>query len=387
MQKYEIMGIIGEGAYGVVLKCRSNESQEVVAIKKFKESEEDEAVRKTTAREVKVLKMLRHPNVVELREAFRKKGVVYLVFEFVQSNLLEVLERCPGGLDPELIRAFLYQLLKGLAHMHAHHLLHRDIKPENLLVSDQRQLKICDFGFARQAPRADEELTDYVATRWYRPPELLVGTPYGKEVDLWAAGCIMAELVDGNPLFPGENELDQLYLIQKTLGKLTPTHDEAFRKNPRFLGMRFPEIHNLDTLEKKYLGKLSPKALNFLKQLLRMAPADRLSAAEALRHPYFDGLREDDLLRKPSSNSHLRHESKNSSVTPAGREREDEHRRRASNMPYQNPSEPSNGGEFNRSTKANITRKGREEIVRMVNTKGFQQQNYSKSVNKPNKQY
>lgn len=87
--------------------------------------------------------------------------------------------------------------------MHAHHLLHRDIKPENLLVSDRKELKICDFGFARQAPRGEEELTDYVATRWYRPPELLVGVPYGREVDLWAAGCIMAELVDGNPLFPG----------------------------------------------------------------------------------------------------------------------------------------------------------------------------------------
>jgi cyclin-dependent kinase-like len=100
MQKYEILGIIGEGAYGVVLKCRAHDSQELLAIKKFKESEEDEAVRKTTAREVKVLKLLKHPNVVELREAFRKKGVVYLVFEFVQSNLLEVLERSPGGLDP-----------------------------------------------------------------------------------------------------------------------------------------------------------------------------------------------------------------------------------------------------------------------------------------------
>lgn len=108
--------------------------------------------------------------------------------------------------------------------------------------------------------------------------------------------------------------------------------------------MRFPEIHNLDTLDKKYIGKLSPKALNFLKQLLRMVPADRLSASEALRHPYFDGLREDDLLRKPASNSHLRHESKlTNSIIPVVKEREDEHRRRASNVPYYNhPSEGSN---------------------------------------------
>lgn len=123
------MGIIGEGAYGVVLKCRSNDSGETVAIKKFKETEEDEVVKKTTMREVKVLKMLKHPNIVELKEAFRKKGIVYLVFEYVQNNLLEVLEKSSHGLDPELIRLYMYQLLKGLAYMHSLHLMHRDIKP------------------------------------------------------------------------------------------------------------------------------------------------------------------------------------------------------------------------------------------------------------------
>lgn len=123
-------------------------------------------------REVKILKMLHHANIVELKEAFRKKGIVYLVFEYVQNNLLEVLEKSPDGLEPELIRGFMYQLLKGLAYMHSLHLMHRDIKPENLLISDRRELKICDFGFARQIkrPQSEEELTDYVATRWYRPP-------------------------------------------------------------------------------------------------------------------------------------------------------------------------------------------------------------------------
>ncbi len=116
--------------------------------------------------------MLRHGNIVELKEAFRKKGIVYLVFEYVQNNLLEVLERSGDGLDPELIRLYMYQLLKGLAYMHSLHLMHRDIKPENLLISDKKELKICDFGFARQIkkPSNEEELTDYVATRWYRPP-------------------------------------------------------------------------------------------------------------------------------------------------------------------------------------------------------------------------
>lgn len=123
------MGLIGEGAYGVVLKCKCNENKEIVAIKKFKESEEDEIVKKTTMREVKILKMLRHPTIVELKEAFRKKGIVYLVFEYVQNNLLEVLEKTPDGLDPEFIRILMYQLLKGLAYMHSLNIIHRDIKP------------------------------------------------------------------------------------------------------------------------------------------------------------------------------------------------------------------------------------------------------------------
>lgn len=115
------------------------------------------------------------------------------MFEYVQSNLLEVLEKSPDGLDPELIRSLIYQLLKGLAYMHSMNIMHRDIKLENLLISDKKQLKICDFGFARHVKRSEseEQLTDYVATRWYRPPELLVGATYSKEIDIWAVGCIL----------------------------------------------------------------------------------------------------------------------------------------------------------------------------------------------------
>jgi cyclin-dependent kinase-like len=119
-----------------------------------------------------------------------------------------------------------------------------------------------------------------------------VGAPYGKEIDIWAVGCILGEIIDGNPMFPGENELDQLFLIQKCLGPLTPDHYETFLKNQRFLGMKFPEIHTLDSIDKRYLGKASPRAINFMKQLLKMNPAERLSAIDALKHPYFDGIRE-----------------------------------------------------------------------------------------------
>ena len=171
------------------------------------------------------------------------------------------------------IRKLIYQLLKGLAYLHAQNIVHRDIKPENLLVAKDLRLKICDFGFARQfKAEREDSVTDYVATRWYRPPELLVGGDYGKEIDMWAVACIMCELIDGNPLFPGENELDQLFLIQKSLGTLPPDLHERFIKNQRFLGMKFPEIQNLDRIEKKYFGRICSKGLSFLKALLKMDP-------------------------------------------------------------------------------------------------------------------
>jgi cyclin-dependent kinase-like len=178
-------------------------------------------VRKTILREVKILRMLKQDNIVNLKEAFRRKGKLYLVFEYVEKNLLEALEESGNGLDPELVRTYMYQLVKAIEWCHRHNVIHRDIKPENLLVSAQAEplLKLCDFGFARTiTSRGGQVLTDYVATRWYRSPELLLGcTDYGKPVDMWAIGCIMGELIDGQPLFPGESEIDQLYVIQKVL--------------------------------------------------------------------------------------------------------------------------------------------------------------------------
>jgi cyclin-dependent kinase-like len=168
--------------------------------------------------------------------------------------------------------------------------LHRDIKPENLLVNADLSLKICDFGFARLMPR-DSPLTDYVATRWYRAPELLLGsTQYGKTVDMWAIGCIMGELVDGQPLFPGESEIDQLFLIQKTLGPLTQEQNELFLKNPRFVGLKFPDMSRPETLLKRYVGQLTKPAMNFMKSVLVMEPNLRLTSAEAGKHSYFEGL-------------------------------------------------------------------------------------------------
>ena len=142
---------------------------------------------------------------------------------------------------------------------------------------------------------AQAGLTDYVATRWYRAPELLLSNFYGKEVDIWAIGCIMGEITDGDPLFPGESEIDQLFCIQKIVGKLPPSLQEKFDENPRFVGFKFPELSKPETLEKKYVGKISSKALNLLSGMLTMEVNKRLTAIECLAHPFFDGIREDEI--------------------------------------------------------------------------------------------
>jgi cyclin-dependent kinase-like len=294
MNKYEVLGIVGEGAYGVVLKCRNKDNSEIVAIKKFKESEDDEIVRKTTLREVKVLRMLRQRNIVHLMEAFRRKGKLYLVFEYVEKNLLEVLEEKPNGLTSDLVRRYIYQLCRAINFCHQNNVIHRDIKPENLLVNPDHTLKLCDFGFARTITHPGQQLTDYVATRWYRAPELLLGsTNYDKTVDMWAVGCIMGELIDGQPMFPGESEIDQLYIIQKVLGPLTSDQMEMFLRNPRFLGLKFPDMTRPETLQRKYVGKLTKRAYSMMSLFVKRDPKDRPTAAECLENAFFHGLKEE----------------------------------------------------------------------------------------------
>ena len=165
MEAFELLGTIGEGTYGVVLKARHKESGQIVAIKKFKESDEAEEVRKTALREVRILKQLRHDNIVGLLEVFRRKRKLYLVFEYVESTLLQELERRPEGLDPLDTKKVMWQLVRGIDYLHQHQVIHRDIKPENLLLSRAGVLKLCDFGFARTLSGPGARYTDYVSTR------------------------------------------------------------------------------------------------------------------------------------------------------------------------------------------------------------------------------
>ena len=290
--KYEVLGIVGEGAYGIVYKCLNKETNKYVAVKKFKETQ-DKLVQKTMKRELAMLQMLHHENVVEFQESFVNKGNFFLVFEYVEKNLLEVLEESPRGLSPKLIRSLVYQMCKAVAYLHQNNMIHRDVKPENLLIDDKLNLKLCDFGFARKVKLNKnnnniDTMTDYVATRWYRSPELLLsGGIYGPEVDYWAIGCIMGELADGNPMFPGEDEVDQLDCIIKILGNLPDSLVNMYYENPIYNGKELLNVKKPETLEKRYLGILSPTAIDFMKGLLELDPSKRLSGENVFKHKYF----------------------------------------------------------------------------------------------------
>ncbi|MGH0170913.1 UNVERIFIED_CONTAM: hypothetical protein FKN15_069419 [Acipenser sinensis] len=207
MEKYEKLGKIGEGSYGVVFKCRNRDTGQIVAIKKFVESEDDPVIKKIALREIRMLKQLKHVNLVNLLEVFRRKKKLQLVFEFCEQTVLHELDRHPRGL-------LISSQGDGPAHLTSR------VKPENILLTKTGIIKLCDFGFARILTGPGDDYTDYVATRWYRAPELLVGdTQYGPPVDVWAIGCVFAELLSGNPLWPGRSDVDQLYLIRRSLGE------------------------------------------------------------------------------------------------------------------------------------------------------------------------
>nr|CCM18395.1 mitogen-activated protein kinase,putative,kinase, putative [Leishmania guyanensis] len=293
MESYETLGILGEGTYGVVVKARSRTTGKLVAIKRFKQTEQDEHVRKTSTREVRMLQLLRHPNVIRLEDVFRREGKLYLVFEFIDHTILQLLESTTRGLSRRELRRYAYQLLRGIEFCHKHNVIHRDVKPENVLIDESGLLKLCDFGFARQMS-AKGKYTDYVATRWYRAPELLVGdVAYGKPVDVWALGCMFAELSDGQPLFPGESDLDQLCLILQTCGPVPARMVFIFEHNPLYSGVSFPKTGIIYTLKERY-HRESDDWLDFLSSCLHTDPAQRLTCTELMELPYFtrDGFRD-----------------------------------------------------------------------------------------------
>ncbi|XP_019866678.1 cyclin-dependent kinase-like 1 isoform X2 [Aethina tumida] len=290
MERYEKITKMGEGSYGVVYKCKNRDTGEVVAIKKFSEGEDDPLIRKIALREIRLLKNLKHPNLVNLIEVFRRKRRLHLVFEFCEKTVLNELERYPRGCPEILTQQIIWQTLQAVAYCHKHGCIHRDIKPENILLTSNGVVKLCDFGFARMM-NPGENYTDYVATRWYRAPELLVGdNQYGPPVDIWAIGCVLAELVKGEALWPGKSDVDQLYLIRSTIGDLLPRHMQFYKKNEFFKGIILPVPMQIIPLQAK-LPMCSSTTIDFLEKCLDKNPSSRWSCEELIMHPYFQNFK------------------------------------------------------------------------------------------------
>ncbi|KAI3836109.1 hypothetical protein MKW92_001297 [Papaver armeniacum] len=305
--RYQILEVIGKGSYGVVASAVDTHTGEKVAIKKINDVFEHVSDATRILREIKLLRLLRHPDVVEIKHIMlppsrREFKDIYVVFELMESDLHQVI-KANDDLTPEHYQFFLYQLLRSLKYIHSANVFHRDLKPKNILANADCKLKICDFGLARvsfnDAPSAIF-WTDYVATRWYRAPELCGSffSKYTPAIDIWSIGCIFAELLTGKPLFPGKNVVHQLDLMTDLLG--TPSTESVARirneKARRYLsGMwKKPPV----PFTQKF-PKVDPLALNLLERLLAFDPKDRPSAEEALADPYFHGLANVD--REPST--------------------------------------------------------------------------------------
>ncbi|KAF0701140.1 Aste57867_8363 [Aphanomyces stellatus] len=287
-QKIEKNGTIGEGTYGVVYKAKDLKTGHTVALKRIRLEVEDEGIPSTALREISILRELEHPNIVKLLNCLQDSGKLYLVFEFVDRDLKRHMDKILGTVDPMLTKAYMYQLLKGLAFCHARGVMHRDLKPQNLLVSESGTLKIADFGLARAFSMPTRKYTHEVVTLWYRAPEILLGQEvYTTSVDIWSCGVIFAELIKKKALFPGDSEIDQLYRVFRVLGTPNEKNWSGVSKL-RDYAATFPQWRPQD-LEPMF-PKLDSDGLDLLKKMLVYSPSERITAKDAIRHPYFHDL-------------------------------------------------------------------------------------------------
>ncbi|CAO3657050.1 unnamed protein product [Mucor hiemalis] len=296
MDKYQKIEKLGEGTYGIVYKAQNRETNEVVALKRIRLDNEEEGVPCTAIRNL-FIEGIKHPNIVRLYNVLHTEKKLTLVFEYLDSNLKKFLDSYGGDIDVITLKQLMYQLLKGIAFCHAHRVLHRDLKPQNLLINKvnitKGELKLGDFGLARAYGIPVRSYSHEVVTLWYRAPDVLMGSrQYSTSIDLWSAGCIFAEMASGRPLFPGNSISDQLQRIFKVLG--TPT-EEIWPKVSQLPEYKrdfeiFPKIQ-LETL----LPKLDHLGIDLLKRLLDYPPEKRITANDALQHPYFDDLRKKEM--------------------------------------------------------------------------------------------
>eukprot|EP00245_Coleochaete_scutata_P016282 TRINITY_DN752_c0_g2_i1.p1 TRINITY_DN752_c0_g2~~TRINITY_DN752_c0_g2_i1.p1 ORF type:complete len:485 (-),score=79.85 TRINITY_DN752_c0_g2_i1:765-2219(-) len=283
MNRYKVLKQLGDGTYGSVWKAVNRATNEVVAIKKMKRKfySWDECM---NLREVKSLRKLNHPNIVKLKEVIRENDELYFVFEYMECNLYQLMKDKDKLFHESKVRNWAYQVLQALAYMHKHGYFHRDLKPENLLVTKD-VIKVADFGLAREI-RSRPPYTDYVSTRWYRAPEVLLQSAYyGAPIDMWAMGAIMAELFTLRPLFPGASEADEIYKICSVLGTPTQQTWPDGVKLAAAMNYRFPQFNT--TPLAVLIPNASADAIDLMTALCSWDPNKRPTAAQTLQHPFF----------------------------------------------------------------------------------------------------
>eukprot|EP00929_Paragymnodinium_shiwhaense_P003862 TRINITY_DN104560_c0_g1_i1.p1 TRINITY_DN104560_c0_g1~~TRINITY_DN104560_c0_g1_i1.p1 ORF type:complete len:510 (+),score=120.24 TRINITY_DN104560_c0_g1_i1:84-1613(+) len=292
LRKFEIIQKLGRGAYGIVWKAIDKKTQEVVALKKCFDAFQNSTDAQRTFREIMFLQELNgHENIVRLTNVLKADNDkdIYLVTDYMESDLHAVIR---ASILEDIHKQYIvYQLLKALQYMHSGEMLHRDIKPSNILLNSDCQVKVCDFGLARSLHQIGDNmqnpvLTDYVATRWYRAPEILLGsTSYTKGVDIWSVGCILGELLSGKPIFPGTSTMNQLDRVCQVTGK--PTQDDIDSIKSPFAATM---LEGLSIGRARPLQEMFPsapaEALDMMKRCMMFNPNKRFSAKEGARHAY-----------------------------------------------------------------------------------------------------
>ncbi|KAL8146201.1 mitogen-activated protein kinase homolog NTF6-like isoform X1 [Apium graveolens] len=287
--------LLGCGSYGVVCCATNSEMKEEVAIKKIGNAFDNRIDAKRTLREIKLLCHMDHENVIKIKDIIpppEKENFVdvYIVYELMDTDLHQVI-RSSQALTEDHCQYFLYQLLRGLKYIHSANVLHRDLKPSNLLLNSNCDLKICDFGLARTTSETDF-MTEYVVTRWYRAPELLLNcSEYTAAIDIWSVGCILMEIIKREPLFPGKDYVEQLLLINELLGSPEDSDLGFLRSNnARKYIKQLPHVPKKSFAEK--FPDVSPVAIDLAEQMLAFDPSKRITVEEALNHPFLSSLHE-----------------------------------------------------------------------------------------------
>ncbi|XP_069937354.1 serine/threonine-protein kinase MAK isoform X2 [Cherax quadricarinatus] len=290
MNRYITLNELGTGTYGSVVLGQRIDTGEKVAIKRMKRKfySWDEAM---NLREVKSLKKLSHANVVKLKEVIRENDTLYFVFEYMKENLYQLMKSREKHFSEAAVKNIVCQVLQGLAFMHRHGYFHRDMKPENLLCMGPELVKIADFGLAREI-RSRPPYTDYVSTRWYRAPEVLLrSNTYSSPIDIWAMGAIMAEIYTFRPLFPGSSEIDQIFKICSVIGTPDKRDWSEGYSLAQQMNFKFPQFSA--TPLASLIPNASPDAIQLMTEMLRWNPARRPNAQQCLRFPFFKDFKVD----------------------------------------------------------------------------------------------